>query len=75
MKEIWILFVMFVHIVAYNNPSPRYSIFKTGPEYASSKECLNDASEWITHEILKMAPCTYLAKNVLNIQVNGLWRK
>ena len=54
MEEIWILFVMFVHIVAYNNPSPRYSIFKTGPEYASSKECLNDASEWITHELIKM---------------------
>ena len=45
---------MFVHITAYNNPSPRYSIFKTGPEYASSKECLNNASEWITHEITKM---------------------
>ena len=54
MEETWILFVMFVHIIAYNNPSPRYSVFKTGPEYASSKECLNDASEWITQEITKM---------------------
>ena len=45
---------MFVHIVAYNNPSPRYSIFKTGPEYPSSKECLDGSSEWITHEIIKM---------------------
>ena len=54
MEEIWILFVMFAHIVAYNNPSPGYTVFKTGPEYVSSKECLNDASKWITHEITKM---------------------
>ena len=54
MEEIWILAVMFVHIVAYNNPSPRYTVFKIGPEYSSSKECLNDISEWITYEIIKM---------------------
>jgi len=54
MEEIWILFVMFVHIVAYDNPSPKYVEFKTGPEYSSSKECLNESSEWITHEIKKM---------------------
>ena len=45
---------MFVHIEAYNNPRPEYSVFKTGPEYSSSKECLNNASEWIAHEIIKM---------------------
>ena len=54
MEEIWILFIMFVHIAAYNNPSPRYTVFKTGPEYSSSKECLDWSSEWITNEIIKM---------------------
>ena len=54
MEEIWILFVMFAHIAAYDNPSPRYSVFKTGPEYASSKECLDRSSKWIIHEIKKL---------------------
>ena len=54
MEEIWILFVMFVHIAAYDNPSPKYLSFKTGPEYLSSKECLNGSSEWIIQEIKKM---------------------
>ena len=54
MEEIWILFVMFAHIVSYDNPSPKYVEFKTGPEYSSSKECLNESSEWIIQEIKKM---------------------
>ena len=54
MEEIWILFVMFVHIVAYDSPSSSNALFKTGPKYPSSKECLNGSSEWITHEIIKM---------------------
>ena len=54
MEEIWILFVMFAHIAAYDNPSPKYTVFKAGPEYSSSKECLDGSSKWIIHEIKKM---------------------
>ena len=54
MEEIWTLFVMFAHIAAYDNPSPKYTVFKTGPGYSSNKECLNESSEWIIQEIKKM---------------------
>jgi len=54
MEEIWTLFVMFAHIAAYDNPSPKYVEFKTGPEYSSSKECLDESSEWIMEEIKRL---------------------
>jgi hypothetical protein len=54
MKEVWILFVMFAHIGAYDRPGSRDLLFKPGPEYPSYKECTKSSSEWITEEIKRL---------------------
>ena len=54
MKEIWILYVMFAYIGAYENPGPRDVVFKNGPMYVSSEECVKYSSKWIMEEIKRL---------------------
>ena len=54
MKEIWILYVMFAYIGAYDNPGPRDVAFKNGPMYVSSEECIKYSSKWIMEEIKRL---------------------
>jgi hypothetical protein len=54
MKEIWILYVMFAYIGAYENPGPKDVVFKNGPMYVSSEECDKYSSKWIMEEITRL---------------------
>ncbi len=45
---------MFAYIGAYDNPGPKDVVFKNGPMYVSSEECVKYSSKWIMEEIKRL---------------------
>ena len=54
MKEVWILFVMFAHIGAYDRHGSSDLMLKSGPQYSSHKECVKNSGRWIMEEIKRL---------------------